>query len=90
MRLRWLPSLVVLFGCVTSAVGALGTPGSLTATVVSTTSVRLNWVDTQKSPTEDGFSVERSVSATSGFTVVATTGANATCYTNGGLVTGTS
>jgi len=89
MRVRWLPALVVLFGCVTSAVGALGTPGSLTATVVSTTSVRLNWVDTQKSPTEDGFSVERSVSATSGFTVVATTGANATSYTNGGLATGT-
>jgi hypothetical protein len=57
--------------------------------VVSSTSVRLNWVDTQKSPTEDGFSVERSLSATTGFTVVATTVANATTYTNGGLVTGT-
>jgi fibronectin type 3 domain-containing protein len=89
MRFGWIPSLLLLLGCTSSASGALGTPSNLTAAAASTTSVRLTWVDNNRNPTEDGFTVERSLAPTSGFVVVGTVGSNATSYLNAGLVTGT-
>src|SRR4030095_8715717 len=89
MRVGWIPSLVVLFGCASSALAPLSAPTSLAATSNSATSIRLTWVDTQNNPAEDGFTIERSLSATSGFALVTTTGPNATSFINNGLSTGT-
>jgi fibronectin type 3 domain-containing protein len=90
MRLRWLASLLILLLSGFAQAATLGAPTSLTASATSTTSIRINWVDNlSSSPNEDGFSIERSVSATTGFVVVATTLPNATTYQNFGLVTGT-
>jgi hypothetical protein len=89
MRVIWIPSLVVLLGCVSSALAALGAPTNLAATGNSATSVRLTWVDTNGNPAEDGFIIERSLSATSGFAVITTTGPNATSFIDNGLSTGT-
>jgi fibronectin type 3 domain-containing protein len=88
MRLGWLSFIVLMFGCVPTAMGALSAPTNLTATVVSSTSVRLAWTDTQGNPAEDGFGIERSLAPTSGFALVATAARNATSFVDSGLVTG--
>jgi len=58
-------------------------PGSLAATAVSSSQINLAWVD--KSSTEDGFKIERSLSASSGFSQIATVGTGVTSYQNTGL-----
>ncbi len=62
-------------------------PSNLTATALSTTSIRLNWID--KSNNEDGFEIYRSNTANGTFSLLTTAAANATSYTNSGLVPGT-
>jgi len=62
-------------------------PTDLTADVASSTSVELNWVDAATS--EDGYSIERSLTSGSGFAEIATVGANTSTYTDEGLETGT-
>src|SRR5205823_11905882 len=58
-------------------------PGSLLATAVSGTSIKLTWLDLSNN--ESGFRIERSLTGTSGWTQIATLGANTTTYTNTGL-----
>jgi hypothetical protein len=55
-------------------------PDSLTATVGPRTAIDLNWAD--NSSDEDGFTIERSLSATSGWTEIATVGPNVSTYTS--------
>jgi predicted phage tail protein len=57
-------------------------PSNLTYTILSNTSVRLNWLD--NSTNETGFKIERSTNGTS-WSQIATVGANVTTYTNTGL-----
>jgi hypothetical protein len=61
----------------------LNAPTSLTAKQLTSTSVRLNWVD--NSSGEDGNAVERAVKSGNifgAFSQIGTTGANATTYTD--------
>ncbi len=88
MRSRLLAVLALAFGFVSPAFAGLAAPTNLAAAAASSTSIKLTWVDNNGSPDETGFSVERSLSATSGFAAVATTAADATSYVDTGLVTG--
>ncbi|MCX5697261.1 MAG: fibronectin type III domain-containing protein [Candidatus Omnitrophica bacterium] len=63
------------------------TPTGLTAGAVSTSQIKLSWKDNAKN--ETGFKIERSLSANSGFTRIASVGANVTTYNNTGLKSGT-
>lgn len=58
-------------------------PSNLSATAVSSSQINLTWQD--KSSNETGFRIERSLSATSGYTLIATVSANVTTYSNVGL-----
>ncbi len=62
-------------------------PSSLTATVESSDSVILNWID--NSSNEVGFYLER-MEGTGNYTVLATPGAGVTTYTDGTVAIGTS
>ncbi len=53
-------------------------PSGLTATAVSSTQIDLSWVD--NADNEDGFDIKRSLSAASGFAVIASVGADITTY----------
>jgi hypothetical protein len=65
---------------------ALAAP-SLTARGISTSQISLTWTDPNKQG--NGFQIERSLSSTSGFALIATAGKNVTTYTNSGLAAGT-
>ncbi|HEY0322841.1 MAG TPA: PKD domain-containing protein [Pyrinomonadaceae bacterium] len=62
------------------------TPSNLTATSTTAKRAQLNWRD--NSDNEQNFLIERSTSATSGFTQITTVGVNVTTYTNTGLTSG--
>jgi RHS repeat-associated protein len=63
-------------------------PTNFTATPVTATQINLNWTD--NADNETGFQIHRSsTSATSGYSLIYTTAANATSYNNGGVTTGT-
>jgi N-acetyl-anhydromuramyl-L-alanine amidase AmpD len=62
-------------------------PSTLAVAVVSSTSLKLTWKD--NSSIETGTKIERSTSSTSGFTQIATVGANVVTYTAGSLASGT-
>jgi M6 family metalloprotease-like protein len=61
-------------------------PTGLQATAVSGTQIYLSWTDNANN--EAGYKIERRLGGTSTWTIVATTVANATSYTNSGLVAG--
>lgn len=61
-------------------------PSNLSATTLSTTSIRINWQD--NSGDETGFRVERRVSG-GAYSEIATVGANVTTHTSTGLLPGT-
>ena len=67
---------------VNSLVTIPNAPSSLTATALSTTSIRLNWID--NSNNEQGFKIERA-KGSGAFTQVATVGLNVATYTDSGL-----
>jgi hypothetical protein len=69
----------------TSQVAPAG-PTSLTATVLTATSVRLNWVDNSNNETQ--FEVQRRISPAA-FAAIGTVGANVTTYTDGTAQAGT-
>ncbi len=60
---------------------------TLSAKVLSASQIQLNWTDLNTN--ETGYRIERSLTATSGFTLVFTASRNATSYTNTGLTSGT-
>jgi hypothetical protein len=62
-------------------------PAMLTATAMSISQINLAWNDA--SSNENGFQIERSLTSGSGFTVVYTTAANATSYSDIGLTENT-
>lgn len=65
----------------------LAAPGDLTATPASQTRINLSWID--NSSNESGFKIERSPNGTSGWSQIATAGANVTTYADAGLTCGT-
>ena len=67
--------------------GSLTAPASFNALAVSTNRIDMSWSDPNDG--ETGFEIERSTSASSGFTLIATTGKNATSYSNTGLASST-
>ncbi|MGA1979975.1 MAG: glycoside hydrolase family 9 protein [Sedimentisphaerales bacterium] len=62
-------------------------PSGLTATAASSSQINLAWTD--NSSNETGFYVERSTSSTSGFSQIASLGANVTTYSSTGLAAST-
>jgi len=58
-------------------------PSNLAATPNSSTQITLTWTD--NSSDETSFKIERSLSATSGFTQISTVASNITAYANSGL-----
>jgi RHS repeat-associated protein len=70
-----------------SAATLLAVPTAPAASAVSTTQVNLSWNDVSAS--EAGYQVERSLTAGTGFALLATTAANAVSYTDTGLASGT-
>ncbi|MCC6836850.1 MAG: fibronectin type III domain-containing protein, partial [Cytophagales bacterium] len=67
--------------------GAPAAPTTLTATATSSSQINLTWVDA--SSNETGFQVERSLTSGSGYSLITTTAANATSFSNTGLNAGT-
>jgi hypothetical protein len=65
----------------------LSGPTDLRASAASNSQINLSWADT--STTESGFAIERSLSATSGWSEIARVGANTTSYSNAGLTAAT-
>jgi lysophospholipase L1-like esterase len=63
--------------------GAPNPPSLLNAVAASTTSIGLTWQD--NSNNETGFEIYHSLTSGSGFTLLTTTGADATAYTHTGL-----
>ena len=70
------------FTILKGAGGVPQTPGSLTATAVSTTQINLAWID--NSTNETGFRIERSTDNVN-FAQIASVGANIEAYSNTGL-----
>jgi len=63
--------------------GALNQPSTLAATVLSSSSIHLEWTD--NSSNEDGFKIERKLGELGGYTQIATVGADVSSYTDSGL-----
>jgi len=63
-----------------NAVTNLVAPTALTAAAISTTQINLVWAD--GSTNETGFQIERSLTITTGFSLLATTSANTTSYSD--------
>lgn len=61
----------------------LGAPDGLTAETLSETSIELNWIDEVEN--ETAFELERGLSFNGDYTLIATTDANVTTYTDTGL-----
>ncbi len=70
-----------------NATTLLTTPNALVATSVSTTGINLTWAD--NSTNETGYQIEQSLTTGTGFSVINTTGPNATSYSVTGLTPGT-
>ena len=66
---------------------APATPGPLTSTSRTNSSISLNWTD--NSTNEQGFKIYRSLSATEGFSEIATVTNNVNAYTDNSLLPGT-
>ena len=72
---------------VTSAPQPPAAPGSMAASALSSSEIRVGWQD--NSGNESGFKLDRRVSGASTWARVATPGANVTTYTDSGLADGT-
>ena len=70
-----------------SVATVLKSPGTLTAQALSSSQVLLNWTDL--SATETGFKIERRPDSGGNYTEIATVGANATTFTDSGLLEAT-
>lgn len=66
---------------------ALAAPSNLTASAAGTATINLAWTDNTNN--ETGFVVQRSLSATSGFTTIANLTANVSSYSSTSLASGT-
>src|SRR5262245_24785910 len=79
--------LLAFSGLAAEADPTLTAPASLSAQAVSSNQINLTWVDTNTS--ESGYQIERSVTPTSGFVLIATTGKSATSYLDTRAASGT-
>jgi fibronectin type 3 domain-containing protein len=70
-----------------STQSCLAAPTNLTATPLSSTQIRLNWTDTNT--TETGYRVERAPQSGSTWSIITTTAANTTTYTDSTAACGT-
>src|ERR1044071_574637 len=89
--LRVIPQLILLLTlgqAATARASGLGAPSGLTARAISETQISLSWAD--NSTNEAAFQIERSPTPSSGFTLLATTGSNATSFQNTNLAVATS
>jgi hypothetical protein len=77
---------MVFFAANIMALGAWAAPTSLSAKAASTSSIQLAWVN---STTSGSISIERSLSSTSGFSVIASVAGGTTSYLNSSLSSGT-
>jgi len=68
------------------AEAAVNAPFSLVATAVSSSQINLGWNDTN--PTSTWYSIERSLTSSSGFVAIGTTGRQQTAYQDTGLSSG--
>jgi hypothetical protein len=80
-------AVVMSSGCSSSSdeappPGAPAAPTALSASALSSSSIRVSWTD--NSNDETGFKIERSLSSSSGFTQVGTVGANVMTYDDAG------
>lgn len=66
---------------------SIAAPTSLIASTLSSSSISLSWTDNASN--EQNYQVERSLNSSSGFSVVATSGANSNTYTDTGLAAST-
>jgi hypothetical protein len=66
---------------------SLTAPSALSASALSQTQIGLTWVDPNSG--ENGFAIERSLNATSGFAQIASVGKDVSAYTNSSLNSGT-
>ena len=83
-------SVIFLLFQSASAWAALAAPSNLSATAVSSSQINLTWTDTNSGKTnESGYSIERSLSPTSGFAKIGSVLKNITTYSNTGLASGT-
>ncbi|HEX2062183.1 MAG TPA: putative Ig domain-containing protein, partial [Thermoanaerobaculia bacterium] len=71
----------------TIVIGAAGAARGLSATALSSSSIRLRWTDPQRN--ENGFRVERSTNLGASWTPLTIVGANATTFTDSGLTAAT-
>jgi hypothetical protein len=71
----------------TTSISPPAAPSDLIATVASATAIDLEWTDNANN--EEGFKIERSLTSGSGFSEIATVGANVNSYPDSGLTTGT-
>lgn len=69
---------------VSSTTQGVKAPSALTAQAIGENSIMLNWID--NSNTETGYTIERSLSASTGFEPIMTIGQNATSYIDFGNV----
>ncbi len=76
-----------LKGTLSGAVTIPSDPANLVAAAVSQSQINLTWQD--NSSNETGFKVERSLDGSTGWTLITTTAANATSYSDTGLTAGT-
>ena len=72
--------------CSTTAT-APSAPSNLQATAASSSQINLSWTD--NSSNEDGFKIERKISAVGTYSLIQTTASNATSYSDTGLSAGT-
>src|SRR5262252_5689218 len=89
---RFLLLFLVLFLPGTASAAQLSAPTSFSATPASSSEIDLRWTDTNLKlvqSTITGYSIERSLSATSGFAPIGTTSKNATTYRDMGRASST-
>lgn len=81
------PAIISGGGSLILTEGASAAPSNLTASAISADSIQLTWTDNASD--ETGFIIQRSLASGSGFSQIATLGANSTSYTDTGLLAGT-
>ena len=71
----------------TTTVSLPAAPANLSATAISSSQINLTWTD--QSANETGFQIERKIGAGGTYALIVTTAANATTYSDTGVVEGT-
>ena len=81
------PNLVIGAGSLIVTEGVPASPSGLAATSATTSTITLGWTDNALN--ESGYTVERSLSPSSGFSVIASLPADSSSHSDSGLLAGT-